>query len=130
MRRADFKRIPPACESGLKPLRHSYSVWQLGMQLPTAHKALHATFLLYHTNIGKGAMNKFETSSLNLLYERSHSGRILVNKGYRRNGPSFTIFWFIIIKINFAGPFTLNLLGEIYLIIRVGQWTFYFFTSV
>jgi hypothetical protein len=84
------------------------------MQLPTAHTALATTFLLYHTNISKGAMNKFETSSLNLLY-----GRILDNKGYRRNGTSFTIFWFIIIKINFAGPFALNLLGEIYLIIRV-----------
>jgi NADH-ubiquinone oxidoreductase chain 4 len=55
----------------------------------------------------------------NLLYERSHSRRMLVNKGYSRSGPSFTIFWFIIIIINFAGPFTLNLLGEIYLIIRV-----------
>jgi hypothetical protein len=34
------------------------------MQLPTTHKALAATFLVYHTTIGKGAMNKFETRSL------------------------------------------------------------------
>ena len=69
--------------------------------------------------IAHGVVSSGIFTIANLLYERSHSRRMLVNKGYSRNGPSFTIFWFIIIIINFAGPFTLNLLGEIYLIIRV-----------
>ena len=57
----------------------------------------------------------------NLLYERAHSRRILINKGAIRTNPSFSIFWFLIIIINFGGPFTLNLLGEIYLIIRAAS---------
>jgi len=69
--------------------------------------------------IAHGVVSSGIFTIANLLYERSHSRRMLVNKGYSRSGPSFTIFWFIIIIINFAGPFTLNLLGEIYLIIRV-----------
>jgi len=55
----------------------------------------------------------------NLIYERSHSRRMLINKGGLTFNPIFRFFWFILIVINFAGPFTLNLLGEIYLILRV-----------
>lgn len=57
----------------------------------------------------------------NLIYERSHSRRYFLNKGYLNTTPFFSIFWFILIVANFGGPFTYNLLGEILLIVRLRQ---------
>ena len=67
----------------------------------------------------------------NLIYERSHSRRMLMNKGLLRFSPFFSICWFLIIVINFAGPFTLNLYGEILIIcsaIRIRIWIAVFVT--
>lgn len=54
----------------------------------------------------------------NIMYERSHSRRIILNKGVLSINPRLSILWFILCTINFAGPFTLNLFGEIVLIIN------------
>lgn len=69
--------------------------------------------------IAHGVVSSGIFAMANILYERTHSRSMLVNKGHRSNAPGFMIFWFFIIIINFAGPFTLNLLGELYLIIGV-----------
>lgn len=55
----------------------------------------------------------------NISYERSHSRRLILNKGILTVAPSFRRWWFLLIVRNFAGPFTLNLAGEIFLIINV-----------
>jgi len=55
----------------------------------------------------------------NSIYDRSHSRRIIVNKGLVRIDSSFTLVWFILLVLNFAGPFTVNLLGEIMMISRL-----------
>ena len=55
----------------------------------------------------------------NLIYLRSHSRSLILNKGLIRINPRITIFWFILIVINFAGPFTCNLLREIMMIISL-----------
>lgn len=52
----------------------------------------------------------------NIMYERSHSRSLIVNKGLLRGLRSFTVFWFIFCTLNFAGPFTLNLFREIIII--------------
>jgi len=52
----------------------------------------------------------------NIIYERRHSRRILINKGLSSIDPTFTFFWFCLIMANFGGPFTLNLFREINLI--------------
>lgn len=52
----------------------------------------------------------------NIIYERRHSRRLGVNKGVLSFLPSFTTYWFLLIVINFAGPFTLNLFSEILII--------------
>merc|ERR1711911_410709 len=36
-----------------------------------------------------------------------------------RIASSFTLVWFILLALNFAGPFTVNLLGEIMMISRL-----------
>ena len=54
----------------------------------------------------------------NIVYERRHSRRLTLNKGLLTISPSFSFWWFLLIVRNFAGPFTLNLAGEIFLIIN------------
>lgn len=52
----------------------------------------------------------------NIIYERSHSRSSILNKGKIRGMPTLSIFWFLLIIINFGGPFSINLIREILLI--------------
>lgn len=54
----------------------------------------------------------------NVIYAQRHSRRMLLNKGILTLNPIIALFWFLLIIINFGGPFTLNLYGEINLIFR------------
>ena len=58
-------------------------------------------------------------SSANMIYERSHSRIIILNKRNINLYANIAIFWFLLCIANFGGPFTYNLLGEILLIIRL-----------
>lgn len=60
-------------------------------------------------------------SCANIMYERSHSRRLIRNKGALNIFPSLRLIWFFLCMANFGGPFTLNLLGEILLIINLGR---------
>lgn len=60
----------------------------------------------------------------NIIYERSHSRRFNLNTGYLTLIQEFTIFWFVVIMANFGGPFTINILGEIMLIINLTNISF------
>ena len=51
-----------------------------------------------------------------ILYIRSHRRRLISNKGIVGLIPCFSIIWFLLIVLNFAGPFTLNLFREVFLI--------------
>ena len=55
-------------------------------------------------------------SCANIMYERRHSRRALINKGKMSTHPAISIFWFLLIMSNFGGPFTINLIREIFLI--------------
>merc|ERR1711902_476943 len=59
-------------------------------------------------------------SCANIFYERSHSRRLILNKGILRFFPRISLIWFILCMANFGGPFTYNLLAEIVLIINLG----------
>ena len=52
----------------------------------------------------------------NIIYERRHSRSLRANKGVLSCFPRITTYWFILIVLNFAGPFTLNLFREILII--------------
>merc|ERR1712126_430813 len=58
-------------------------------------------------------------SSANIIYERSHSRIIILNKRNINLYANIAIFLFLLCIANFGGPFTYNLLGEILLIIRL-----------
>ena len=66
----------------------------------------------------------------NIIYERRHSRRLILNKGLLRVSPFLRIIWAVLIIGNFGGPFTLNLLGEIVLIINIISVSFVFFLCV
>lgn len=55
----------------------------------------------------------------NMFYERSHSRRLILNKGVLRFFPRISILWFLLCMANFGGPFTYNLLAEVTLIINL-----------
>merc|ERR1711862_809712 len=59
-------------------------------------------------------------SCANMFYERSHSRRLILNKGVLRFFPRISLIWFMLCMANFGGPFTYNLLAEIVLIINLG----------
>ena len=64
-------------------------------------------------------------SCANMIYERTHSRIIMINKRNLNYFPRLSIFWFLLCIANFGGPFTYNLLGEIILIIRLGSLSYY-----
>lgn len=53
----------------------------------------------------------------NIAYERTHSRGLLINKGTLNISPQNSLWLFVLIVGNFGGPFTINLTGEIILII-------------
>nr|AOY39846.1 NADH dehydrogenase subunit 4 [Tomicus piniperda] len=52
----------------------------------------------------------------NMLYERTHSRSLFLNKGFLNMLPSLSLWWFLLCSSNMAAPPSLNLLGEILLI--------------
>lgn len=66
----------------------------------------------------------------NILYERSHSRRLLLNRGILNLMPAFRLIWFILCIANFGGPFSINLLREVILIINVSSVSNFFFIRV
>nr|YP_010222493.1 NADH dehydrogenase subunit 4 [Aethus nigritus]AVJ52497.1 NADH dehydrogenase subunit 4 [Microporus nigrita]UCC45904.1 NADH dehydrogenase subunit 4 [Aethus nigritus] len=58
----------------------------------------------------------------NLVYERTHSRSLLINKGLITFMPSLSMMWFMLSANNMACPPSLNLLGEIYIISGLIGW--------
>uniref|UniRef100_UPI0030E2FB2B NADH dehydrogenase subunit 4 n=1 Tax=Stenchaetothrips bicolor TaxID=3118775 RepID=UPI0030E2FB2B len=62
----------------------------------------------------------------NVLYERSGSRSIFLNKGLMSMFPSLSIWWFIFCSFNMACPPSLNLISEIFLMNGLVSWSFVF----
>ena len=71
--------------------------------------------------IAHGVCSSGLFASANLIYERSHSRSYILSGGLLSILPSFSFFWFLILTCNFGGPFSLNLLGEVILIIGISR---------
>nr|AVJ52493.1 NADH dehydrogenase subunit 4 [Hyperoncus lateritius] len=61
----------------------------------------------------------------NLVYERTHSRSLYINKGLIVFMPNLSLLWFLLCANNMACPPSLNLLGEIYIINGVIAWNSY-----
>uniref|UniRef100_UPI0030E42682 NADH dehydrogenase subunit 4 n=1 Tax=Stenchaetothrips minutus TaxID=3118776 RepID=UPI0030E42682 len=62
----------------------------------------------------------------NVLYERSGSRSIFLNKGLMSMFPSLSIWWFTFCSFNMACPPSLNLVSEIFLMNGLVSWSFVF----
>nr|UBI44009.1 NADH dehydrogenase subunit 4 [Eysarcoris montivagus] len=72
--------------------------------------------------IGHGFCSSALFCLANIIYERSGSRSLFINKGYLMMMPSLSLFWFLLCSNNMSSPPSLNLLGEIYLINSVISW--------
>nr|QMX77174.1 NADH dehydrogenase subunit 4 [Colochela zhongi] len=59
---------------------------------------------------------------VNIIFERSGSQSILINKGLINFMPSMSLWWFLLCSSNMSAPPYLNLLGEIMLINSMISW--------
>ena len=72
--------------------------------------------------IGHGLCSSGLFCLANMVYERVQRRRLLISKGLLNIIPSLALWWFLLRVSNMAAPPTLNLLGEIRLIITVISW--------
>nr|YP_010994978.1 NADH dehydrogenase subunit 4 [Homoeocerus striicornis]WOZ13986.1 NADH dehydrogenase subunit 4 [Homoeocerus striicornis] len=73
--------------------------------------------------IGHGLCSSGLFSLANMVYERSHSRSLMINKGFLSFMPTMSMFWFMFSINNMASPPSLNLLGEIFLINSILSWS-------
>nr|YP_009643371.1 NADH dehydrogenase subunit 4 [Adrisa magna]AMR75002.1 NADH dehydrogenase subunit 4 [Adrisa magna] len=60
----------------------------------------------------------------NIVYERTHSRSLLLNKGLITFMPGMSMLWFLLCANNMSCPPSLNLLGEIYIINSLLGWDY------
>nr|YP_010310382.1 NADH dehydrogenase subunit 4 [Camptopus lateralis]UMY75917.1 NADH dehydrogenase subunit 4 [Camptopus lateralis] len=75
--------------------------------------------------IGHGLCSSGLFALANIIYERSHSRSLMINKGYITFMPIMALFWFLFCINNMASPPSLNLLGEIFLINSLMSWSYF-----
>nr|ASS30658.1 NADH dehydrogenase subunit 4 [Gastroptychus investigatoris] len=59
----------------------------------------------------------------NMMYERLGSRSLMINKGLLNFMPSMGLWWFLLSISNMAAPPTINLLGEINIIMSMISWS-------
>ena len=72
--------------------------------------------------VGHGLCSSGLFCLANIVYERIGRRRLLIGKGLLSFIPRIGLWWFLLSVRNIARPPSLNLLGEIRLIIRVVRW--------
>nr|AGY61263.1 NADH dehydrogenase subunit 4 [Halocaridina rubra] len=73
--------------------------------------------------VGHGLCSSCLFCLTNMVYERVGSRSMSVSKGLLNFMPSMSLWWFLLSAGNMAAPPTLNLLGEINLIMGVVSWS-------
>jgi len=73
--------------------------------------------------IGHGLCSSGLFCLANIVYERIRRRRLLISKGLLNFIPRIGLWWFLLRAGNMAAPPTLNLLGEVRLILRVVAWS-------
>nr|WIL79831.1 NADH dehydrogenase subunit 4 [Clerus klapperichi] len=61
----------------------------------------------------------------NIVYERTESRSVYLNKGLMNLVPSMSLWWFLLCSSNMAAPPSMNLMGEIMLINSLVFWSPY-----
>nr|YP_010586246.1 NADH dehydrogenase subunit 4 [Himalopsyche malenanda]UZZ44008.1 NADH dehydrogenase subunit 4 [Himalopsyche malenanda] len=77
----------------------------------------------YVLMIGHGLCSSGLFCLVNMVYERTNSRSMLINKGLMNFMPSLCLWWFLLLTSNMAAPPSLNLMGEINLFIGLISWS-------
>nr|YP_010895140.1 NADH dehydrogenase subunit 4 [Ironomyia nigromaculata]WJW73666.1 NADH dehydrogenase subunit 4 [Ironomyia nigromaculata] len=77
----------------------------------------------YSLMIAHGLCSSGLFALANIVYERTGSRSLLINKGLLNFMPSMALWWFLLSSANMAAPPTLNLLGEISLLNSIISWS-------
>nr|YP_010585947.1 NADH dehydrogenase subunit 4 [Parapsyche difformis]UZZ43683.1 NADH dehydrogenase subunit 4 [Parapsyche difformis] len=77
----------------------------------------------YVLMIGHGLCSSGLFILVNLIYERTGSRSLMINKGLLNIFPNLTLWWSLLVFANMAAPPSLNLLGEISLMISITAWS-------
>uniref|UniRef100_UPI0031F376A3 NADH dehydrogenase subunit 4 n=1 Tax=Yangiella montana TaxID=3141511 RepID=UPI0031F376A3 len=72
--------------------------------------------------IGHGLCSSGMFCLVNLVYERTHSRSLYINKGLIVVLPALSMFWFMFCANNMACPLSLNLFGELLIISSLVSW--------
>nr|YP_009116265.1 NADH dehydrogenase subunit 4 [Astacopsis gouldi]AJD22609.1 NADH dehydrogenase subunit 4 [Astacopsis gouldi] len=73
--------------------------------------------------VGHGLCSSGLFCLANMVYERLGSRSLMISKGLMSFMPNLGMWWFLLIVGNMAAPPSLNLLGEINLMISVVSWS-------
>nr|YP_010554680.1 NADH dehydrogenase subunit 4 [Hydropsyche rhomboana]UYO79313.1 NADH dehydrogenase subunit 4 [Hydropsyche rhomboana] len=73
--------------------------------------------------IGHGLCSSGLFALINILYERLGSRSLFVNKGLLNLMPSLSLWWFLLLSSNMAAPPSMNLFGEISLLVSIISWS-------
>nr|YP_010936709.1 NADH dehydrogenase subunit 4 [Tzotzilthelphusa villarosalensis]WKW91705.1 NADH dehydrogenase subunit 4 [Tzotzilthelphusa villarosalensis] len=73
--------------------------------------------------IGHGLCSSGLFCLSNMTYERLHSRSLMISKGLLNFMPSMGMWWFLLSVSNMSSPPSLNLMGEIGLIISLTMWS-------
>nr|YP_009002512.1 NADH dehydrogenase subunit 4 [Engaeus lyelli]CDL72551.1 NADH dehydrogenase subunit 4 [Engaeus lyelli] len=73
--------------------------------------------------VGHGLCSSGLFCLANIVYERVGSRSLMVGKGLLNFMPNLGLMWFLLCVGNMAAPPTLNLLGEISLIVSIVSWS-------
>nr|YP_009459890.1 NADH dehydrogenase subunit 4 [Hydropsyche orris]AUT18155.1 NADH dehydrogenase subunit 4 [Hydropsyche orris] len=77
--------------------------------------------------IGHGLCSSGLFCLINLMYERLGSRSLMVNKGLINLIPNLSLWWFLLLSSNMAAPPSMNLFGEISLMMSIISWSSYTF---
>lgn len=73
-------------------------------------------------NIAHGLCSSGLFYLVNVIYERSGSRNIFLNKGFIMVIPSISLMWFFLCSSNLSAPLSLNLVSELILLRRLIMW--------
>nr|WAU48205.1 NADH dehydrogenase subunit 4 [Agriades orbitulus] len=77
----------------------------------------------YILMIGHGLCSSGMFCLSNINYERINSRSLFLNKGMMNFMPSMSLWWFLLSSSNMAAPPSMNLMGEMTLIISLVSWS-------
>lgn len=119
-----YIRLKCLCQIDIKSLIAYSSVAHIGLVIGGIITINYWGYIgSYIIIIGHGLCSSGIFCLSNINYERLRRRRIFLNKGIINFIPSIRLWWFLLLSSNIAAPPSLNLIGEIRLIIRLISWS-------